>query len=158
MTKCYFAKLNESNVVIDMIIVGGDIPTAEGPLSDNPMHIDGENWCNNNVSTGTWKQCFEDKSFRGNFPGILEFYYDLVNDKFIMNKPYDNWILNTTTWIWECPITNRPTKNSYSAIEGKNLYPATWNPNTQRLEATNNLDLTEETIYYWDDTNSTFTN
>ncbi len=42
-------------------------------------------------------------------------------------------------------------------ISGKNLFPATWNPDTQRLEAKNNLDLTEDTVYYWDDTNNTFT-
>ena len=57
MSKCYFAKLNESNDVIEVVVVAGDIPTAAGPLIDNPKHVDGETWCQNNISPGTWKQC-----------------------------------------------------------------------------------------------------
>jgi len=39
MSKCYFAKLNESNDVIEVVVVAGDIPTAAGPLIDNPKHV-----------------------------------------------------------------------------------------------------------------------
>ena len=156
MSKCYFAKLNDQNIVIDTVVVGGDVNTSSGPLSENPMHVDGETWCQNNISQGNWKQCSDSGAFRGNFPGQSNYYYNSDKDKFIPNKPYDNFVLNETTWLWEAPLTNRPTTESYAAIEGKNLFPGTWNPDTQRLEATNNLDLTEETIYYWDDINSVF--
>ena len=157
MSKCYFAKLNESNDVIEVVVVAGDIPTAAGPLIDNPKHVDGETWCQNNISPGTWKQCSDDGSFRNKFPGEIYYYYDSENDRFLLKKPYDNWVLNSTNLEWEPPITNKPTISSYTEISGKNLFPATWNPDTQRLEAKNNLDLTEDTVYYWDDTSNTFT-
>lgn len=40
---------------------------------------------------------------RGNYAGV-GFTYDATNDVFIAPKPFDNWVLNTTSWLWEPPI------------------------------------------------------
>jgi hypothetical protein len=40
---------------------------------------------------------------RGNYAGI-GYTYDDVNDVFIAPKPYDNWVLDTATWLWNPPI------------------------------------------------------
>ena len=34
-------------VVQRVVVVGNDIDTAAGPLGENDMHVDGENWCVN---------------------------------------------------------------------------------------------------------------
>ena len=49
--------------------------------------------------------------FRGNYayPGYT---YDTVNDVFYAPQPYPSWILNTTTWLWEAPIS-KPTDGLY---------------------------------------------
>tara|TARA_R100001082_G_scaffold55654_1_gene30679 strand:+ start:2641 stop:3027 length:387 start_codon:yes stop_codon:yes gene_type:complete len=41
--------------------------------------------------------------FRGNYAGI-NYIYDESNDVFYLPKPYDSWVLNTSTWIWEAPV------------------------------------------------------
>ena len=40
---------------------------------------------------------------RGNYAGI-GYTYDDVNDVFIAPKPFDNWVLDTATWLWNPPI------------------------------------------------------
>jgi hypothetical protein len=43
------------------------------------------------------------KPLRGNYAGI-GFIYDRINDVFYAPQPFQSWILNTSTWIWEAPI------------------------------------------------------
>ena len=40
---------------------------------------------------------------RGNYAGV-GFTYDATNDVFYAPQPFDNWVLNTTSWLWEPPI------------------------------------------------------
>jgi len=40
---------------------------------------------------------------RGNYAGI-GCTYDISNDVFYAPQPYPDWILNTSTWLWEAPI------------------------------------------------------
>ena len=53
----HFAKLDENNVVTEVVVVDNDIPTANGPIGENDMHPDGEAWCAQHLG-GTWKQTF----------------------------------------------------------------------------------------------------
>ena len=41
--------------------------------------------------------------FRKNYAGI-GYSYDEVRDAFIPPKPFDSWILNETTCLWEAPV------------------------------------------------------
>jgi hypothetical protein len=63
-------------------------------------------------SPGTWLQTSynthgnqhpEGRPLRGNYAGI-GFSYDAVNDVFIAPKPFNSWILNEDTWLWEAPV------------------------------------------------------
>ena len=42
--------------------------------------------------------------FRGNYAGI-GYTYDETNDVFIPPKPFDSWVLNESTWLWDSPVT-----------------------------------------------------
>lgn len=42
-------------------------------------------------------------ALRGNYAGI-GFTYDSDNDVFYAPQPYQSWILNNTTWLWESPV------------------------------------------------------
>jgi hypothetical protein len=42
-------------------------------------------------------------ALRGNYAGINHIY-DYVNDVFYPPRPFDSWIINTETWLWEPPI------------------------------------------------------
>jgi len=64
----------------------------------------------------------QSKAFRKNFAGV-GFIYDKDRDAFIPPKPYECWILNETTCIWEAPIAY-PT-------DGKEY---TWNEENQNWD------------------------
>lgn len=44
------------------------------------------------------------KALRKNYAGF-GFTYDSVRDAFIPPKPYNSWILNETTCLWEAPVS-----------------------------------------------------
>jgi len=50
--------------------------------------------------------------FRKNFAGI-GYTYDLQRDAFISPKPYNSWILNESTCVWEAPIAKPKDGNRY---------------------------------------------
>ena len=50
--------------------------------------------------------------FRKNHAGI-GYTYDSNRDAFIAPKPYNSWILNETTCIWEAPVTRPNDSNMY---------------------------------------------
>jgi len=63
-------------------------------------------------SPGTWLQTSynthgnqhpEGRPLRGNYAGI-GYTYDSVNDVFYAPKPYNSWVLNESTWLWEAPV------------------------------------------------------
>jgi len=62
-------------------------------------------------SPGTWLQTSynthgnqhpEGRPLRGNYAGI-GYTYDAQNDVFIAPKPFNSWIINESTWLWEAP-------------------------------------------------------
>jgi len=62
-------------------------------------------------SPGTWLQTSynthgnqhpEGRPLRGNYAGV-GFSYDATNDVFIDPKPFNSWIINEDTWLWEAP-------------------------------------------------------
>jgi len=62
-------------------------------------------------SPGTWIQTSynthgnqhpEGRPLRGNYAGI-GYTYDAQNDVFIAPKPFNSWIINESTWLWEAP-------------------------------------------------------
>lgn len=63
-------------------------------------------------SPGTWIQTSynthgnqhpEGRPLRGNYAGI-GYTYDATNDVFYAPKPFDSWVLNESTWLWEAPV------------------------------------------------------
>ena len=64
------------------------------------------------TSAGTWLETREDGSIRKNYAGI-GFTYDAQNDAFIAPKPFMSWVLNETTFQWECPVAYPDDGNMY---------------------------------------------
>jgi hypothetical protein len=114
----YFAKI-ESGTVTQVIVVANetvgepslDFPATEGAgvyFITQVLGLDGE-----------WRQTSYNGSFRKNYAGI-GYSYDPDRDAFIPPKPYDSWVLNEETCLWEAPI---PYPD-----DGK---PYDWNEETQ---------------------------
>jgi len=88
----HFAKV-ENGLVVSVIV-------AEQDVIDSGIF--GHGWVQTSYNTHG-NQHPEGRPLRGNYAGI-GYTYDEVNDVFIAPKPFDNWVLNTTSWLWEPPI------------------------------------------------------
>ena len=132
----HFAKLDENNIVIKVVVIGNDVPTSNGPLGENDMHIDGETYCNT-LFGGKWKQTSYNARFRKKYAGI-DNVYDEELDIFRGKQPYPSWTLDSTG-EWQPPITF-PTiieENTGDENYPKHVYRISWNETNQRWESTN---------------------
>ena len=88
-----FAKLNNSNKVIDVTCVHDEIaPTEE----------DGVDFLTKTTGHSNWKQSFNDGR-RKNQAGV-GMTYDSSKDAFIPRQIFASWTLNNDTCQWEAPI------------------------------------------------------
>ena len=95
----HFAKLGKGNIIEQVVVVLNDIATTEQA---------GVEFLQNLYNTrDVWKQTSYNGNIRKNFAGI-GFKYDQTRDAFIPPKPYNSWILNEETCLWEAPIP-KPT-------------------------------------------------
>ena len=109
-----FAKLNILNEVVNVVKVGNDVPTANGPLGENDMHVDGETYCQDlfgGEGIFTYKQCSFGNAFRLRNASIGG-TYDPVKDIFLPPKPESGMILNPEGTDWTYPIPY-PTEVGY---------------------------------------------
>jgi len=91
----HFAKLGVGNIVEQVIVVSNDIATTEQA---------GVDFINKLYNTrDVWKQTSYNNNIRKNFAGI-GYTYDQQRDAFISKKPYNSWILNEQTCLWESPV------------------------------------------------------
>jgi len=90
----HYAFLDENNVVTEVIVGIDEDQLIEGKT---PEVWYGEFRGQRCVRTSY------NKSIRKNFAG-KNYTYDEERDAFIPPKPYNSWILNETTFLWEAPI------------------------------------------------------
>jgi hypothetical protein len=112
-----FAKLNSENIVITVVSVVNEVLKDSNGIEQEQLGIDFLNQLYN--TNAIWKQTSYNNNIRKNYAGV-GYSYDQTRDAFIAPKPYNSWILNETTCLWEAPVA-RPND------EG--LY--TWNEETQ---------------------------
>lgn len=120
----HWAEIDENNIVTRVLV--GD--------NNDPAGDEGYQWLIDNLG-GTWVktsynaiggkrrnpetgEITEEAGFRKNYAGI-GYSYDSVRDAFIPPKPFNSWLLNEDTCLWDAPVAY-PT-------DGK-IY--TWNEDT----------------------------
>ena len=93
----HFAKLGKGNIVERVEVVSNDVSTTEQA---------GVDFLNNLYnSRDVWKQTSYNENIRKNFAGI-GYKYDQTRDAFIAPKPFNSWILNEDTCLWEAPVAH----------------------------------------------------
>lgn len=96
----HFAKLDENNVVIQVIVVDNkDTADASGVEKE---YI-GAAYCERLLG-GTWKQTSYNGNFRKNYAG-LGYTYDAARDAFIPPRPSDDATLDEATCQWIVPAS-----------------------------------------------------
>ena len=81
----HFAKINNSNIVTDIIVAEQDFINS-GAVGDSFL----------------WVQTSYSGSFRKNYAAV-GYTYDKAKDAFIAPKPYPSWVLVEDTCQWEAP-------------------------------------------------------
>ncbi len=100
----HFAKLGVGNKILTVEVVSNDIATTEQA---------GVDFLNNLYnSRDVWKQTSYNNNIRKNFAGV-GYTYDQTRDAFIAPKPFNSWILNEDTCLWEAPIAYPTDGNVY---------------------------------------------
>jgi hypothetical protein len=107
----HYAFLDENNIVIQVITGRNEHEVIDG-ISDWELYyseIHGNVCKRTSYNTYGGENKNGGTAFRYNYAGI-GYSYDEARDAFISPKPYDSWILDEDTCLWNAPIP-RPEGN-----------------------------------------------
>jgi hypothetical protein len=114
----HYAFLDENNIVVE-VITGKD---------ESDTSYDWEEWYSNFRGKPCKRTSYNTQGnthikggtpYRKNYAGI-GYTYDPDRDAFIPPRPYDSWILNEDTCLWDAPVPY-PTDGNYYVWEEETL-------------------------------------
>ena len=100
----HFAKLDENNIVTEVIVVSNEDITD--PFTGQEDEILGIAFCKKLLG-GKWVQTSYNGSIRKRYAGI-GYSYNASLDAFVAPKPFASWVLNNETADWESPVGPAP--------------------------------------------------
>lgn len=115
----HFAKLDENNVVVFVTVGRDEDDGKEAELTART----GDVYKQTSYNTRGGVHVLGGTPFRKNYAGI-GYIYDEGRDAFIPPKPYQSWLLNEETCLWDAPI-------AYPTDGGEYV----WNEQTTSWEA-----------------------
>ena len=113
----YFAKLGTGNIVENVISINNSVIIDSNGVEQEQLGVDFINKLYN--TRDAWKQTSYNNNIRKNFAGI-GYQYDQTRDAFIPPKPFNSWILNEDTCLWNAPVAKPTTE-----LENNQYY--SWN-------------------------------
>jgi hypothetical protein len=127
-----FAKIGLNSKVIEVVSVVNEVLKDSSGIEREELGIQ---FLNELYGWPIWKQTSYNTHkgthnnggtpFRKNYAGI-GYTYDEDRDAFIPKKPYNSWILNEQTCLWEAPVVKPNDGNMYN-----------WNEQIQNWELIN---------------------
>ena len=119
----HFAKLDENNIVTQVIVVSNDDCTD--PHTGEEDEVLGIAFCKKLLG-GNWKQTSYNNNMRGNYAGIgYKFHTGVATlgvgstDVFLPAQPYASWTIDTTNPAWKSPIGDAPELTDDEIAAGK---------------------------------------
>jgi len=113
----HFAKLGTGNIIETVISINNSVITDSNGIEQEKLGVDFINKLYN--TRDVWKQTSYNRTFRKNYAGV-GYQYDQTRDAFIPPKPFNSWILNEDTCLWNPPVA-MPT----TVLEDNQYY--SWN-------------------------------
>jgi hypothetical protein len=107
----YFAKLGTGNIIETVISINNSVITDSNGIEQEQLGVDFINKLYN--TRDVWKQTSYNNNIRKNFAGI-GYQYDQTRDAFIPPKPFNSWILNEDTCLWNAPVAYPQDNNRYT--------------------------------------------
>jgi hypothetical protein len=111
----HFAKIGLNSKVIEVLSVHNNVIKDSNGVEQEANGID---FLTKLTGYPIWKQTSYNNNIRKNFAGI-GYTYDEDRDAFIAPKPFNSWILNEDTCLWNSPVSMPIDDNRY-----------TWNEST----------------------------
>jgi len=115
-----FAKIGLNNKVIEVLSVHNNVLKDSNGVE---QEVNGIDFLTKLTGYPVWKQTSYNTHggvhnnngtpFRKNHAGI-GYTYDETRDAFIAPKPFNSWILNEDTCLWNAPVTRPQDDNRYS--------------------------------------------
>jgi hypothetical protein len=102
----HFAKLDENNVVVFVTVGRDEDDGKEDELTARTGDVYKQTSYNTHGGvyyTDGVPSEDQTKAFRKNYAG-LGYTYDAGRDAFVPPKPYNSWVLNETTCLWDAPV------------------------------------------------------
>jgi hypothetical protein len=96
----YFAKLDENNVVLEVVSVDNKELLNPDGIEEESLGIA---FLTNLFNYPNWLQTSYNARIRKNYAGE-GFTYDPTLNAFIPPQPYPSWLLNTNSCQWEAPV------------------------------------------------------
>jgi hypothetical protein len=118
----HFAKIDENNIVVNILKVP-DEEEHRGEVYLNAIGFEGR-WIQTSYNTFANEHRFGDTPLRANY-AVIGGIYNEEYDVFHTQRPNDQVILNTTTFIWEYPIPV-PSYNEATEIPRWNKVTQQW--------------------------------
>ena len=131
----HFAKLGVGNIVEQVVVVSNDVATTEQAGVEFLQNLYGTRdvWKQTSYNTIGGEHKTGGTPFRKNYAGV-GYTYDQTRDAFIPPKPFNSWILNETTCVWEAPVT-RPEITEQQLQDGSKYV---WNEENQTWDFVDN--------------------
>ena len=105
----HFAKIGLNNKVIEVQVISNEVLKDSNGVE---QEVNGIDFLTKLTGWAIWKQTSYNGNFRKNFAGVGS-VYDEDRDAFIHPKPYNSWILNEDTCIWNAPVAYPQDDNKY---------------------------------------------
>ena len=139
----HFAKLDENNIVTQVIVVSNDDCTD--PHTGQEDEVLGIAFCKKLLG-GNWKQTSYNNNIRGNYAGIGYKFHSGVatlgvgsTDVFLPPQPYASWTISTTEARWVSPLGDAPTLTDAEVAANKYY---TWDESAYQADNTTGWVLT----------------
>jgi hypothetical protein len=98
----HFAEIDESNLVVRVLVIEDTHENNGADYLANTLGLGGT-WIQTSYNTHGGVHSSGGTPLRKNYAGV-GFTYDSDLDAFIPLKPFDSWVLNEETCLWDAPI------------------------------------------------------
>lgn len=98
----HFAQVDENGIVLQVLVVADENTENAQEFLAETLGLGGT-WIQTSYNTSRGIHKDGGTPLRKNYAGI-GYTYDFERDAFIPPKPYESWLLNEDSCIWEAPI------------------------------------------------------
>ena len=110
----HYAFINDQNIVTEVIVGRNEDEVVDGVTDWEAYYAEfrGQTCKRTSYNTQGGVHTGSGTPYRKNYAGI-GYTWDEARDAFIPPKPYDSWVLNEDSCLWEAPVAYPDDGNTY---------------------------------------------